>query len=441
MKTMGKLIFKGATAVAVLLLISFIPLTGAQLEKTFTWKYPVSKDTRVDFDNYNCDIVIHVWDKSEVEYHLTIGVTGKTTDDETRLLKYLENYNFTHSGATVNFHNTFWKNRKSINGKTTLEIGGEKDIELTDFNMKGEIWIPAGNPLYLDSKYSRIDMDAFKGKLSLSLYNDNLYGASVSEGADITAKYANIEFTDMKDIKADLYNCDFNAGNTGAVDVVSKYSKFSAKNTANLVIDSYNDKFTFEKTGEVKFTSKYSDLKTANSEKISIDCYNGSIMVTSSKAINLSSKYADIHLDNAGDLRVISSYNDKFQIGTISSIKIDESKYSIYRTDELSSSLNESDGYNDSFSITRTGNGFKEIKINGKYSEISVGIPASLPIRLKANIKYATLHINESAFTTRIKILESSELQYEGFKGAEKEDMPMVEIKGYNMTLKIEDIH
>lgn len=440
MKTMGKSIFNGLAGLFVLFIISIAPADGAQVQKTFTWKYPVGSDTRVVFTNYNCDLVIHVWNKSETEYHLTIEATGKSEDDEARLLRYLGNYTFSHSGSSVNFRNTFWKNRRSINGRTTLEIEGEKNIELTEFDMKGELWIPASNPLEMDSKYSRIDLEDFAGKLSLTLYNDNVYGGNLTAAAEISAKYANIEFKEIKGLKAEFYNCDFEAGNAGDLTINSKYSKFDSKTAGNVMIDSYNDKFSFEKTGDIIFSSKYSDLKTGNTGNFTIDCYNGTIIAATVNKMKLSSKYADFQIRNTGDILIGDSYNDKFHFGKVNSMKIDVSKYSIYEAEELSETLSESDGYNDNFTISKIGAGMKEISINGKYTEISLGMPVSLDYRLKANIKYPTFEINETAFKTRVKVVENSGMQYDGVKGTEKDGMPVIEVKGYNMTLKISDL-
>jgi hypothetical protein len=375
-----------------------------------------------------------------VEYHLTIDVTGKTPDDEARLLKYLENYKFDHSGSVVNFNNTFWKNRRSMNGKTTLEIEGQKNIELTEFNMKGELWVPAGNYMEFQSKYSRIDLEDFGGKLRLDLYNDNLFGGNLTGTCEISAKYTNFEFKDLKDINADLYNCDLEAANTGYLTIVSKYSKVSAKTTGNLDLDSYNDKFSFEKTGEINFRAKYSDLKTGSSGAITIDCYNGSFIANSAGKIEIASKYADIRIDKADEINAVSSYNDKFTIGKINNLKIDVSKYSGFRVAELVNSLSESDGYNDNFEITRAGAGFRGLTINGKYIDIAIGLPSSLDYRLKAAVKYATIDFNESAFKTKTNILENSQLKYEAVKGADKEGMPFIDVNGYEVKLKVSDI-
>lgn len=440
MKTMGKSIFSGLASLLLSAFLYTATASESQLQKTITWKYQVTKETKIVFDNYNCDLVIHVWNKSETEYHLTVEATGRGEDDEARLLKYLEDYKFSQSGSSVNFRNTFWKNRRSMNGKTTLEIEGQKDIELTEFNMKGELWVPAGNPLEMNSKYSRIDLEDFTGKLSLNLYNDNLYAGNVSGYAGITAKYANIEFKEMKDLKADLYNCDLEAGNMGNITVVSKYLKFRAKGSGNLDINSYNDKFSFEKTGNIIFMAKYSDLKTDVSGVLDINCYDGTVLMNGAKDIGLSSKYAEFQIGDAGNCKVLSSYNDKLSFGKVSSLKIDVSKYTIYKADELESSLVEINGYNDNFLVERVSAGFKELNVDGKYIDISVGIPVSVDYRLKAGIKYPSLEINESVLKTKIKVVENSQIEYDGVKGTERDDMPVIVVNGYNMSLKIKDL-
>ncbi len=311
----------------------FSILHGAEIQKTFVWKNSVSKGTTVIMNNYNCDLTIHVWDKNEAEFHLTIEATGETAEDETRLVKHLENYKFDLTGNAVAFHNKFWKNRQTSNRKTTLEIEGQKDIELTEFSMKGEIWVPAVNPFELDSKYSKLNMEDFKGKLSLDLYNSDLYAGNLAENARITAKYSNVEFRDIKDLNIDLYNCTFEAGVTGNITGVTKYSKLNATNSGKLNADSYNDKYSFDQTGDVIFRSKYSDLKTTVSGITDLECYNGIFIFGETKDVKIDSKYASFEFRKAGKCNITASYNDKFRIGEAGSLIIFDSKYSNYKAE------------------------------------------------------------------------------------------------------------
>ncbi|HEX2967558.1 MAG TPA: hypothetical protein VHO46_00540 [Bacteroidales bacterium] len=441
MKTMSKSGFRVAAIFFLLISFPFLSSNAAELEKTFSWKNSVAPGTRVVIENYDCDLIIHVWDKQEAEFHLTVEATGKTSDDEARLVKYLENYQFNNSGASVSFKNTFWENRQTNNNKTTLEIEGGKDIELTEFSMKAELWIPSSNPFEMNSKYSEVSMEEFKAALTLDLYNSNLSGHNLTGNAKITAKYAGLEFGDIKDLNFDMYNSTFEAGNTGNITGLAKYSRFNAVNSAKVDINSYNDKFAFEKTGDIIFRSKYSDFKTILSGDADIECYNGILNFGETKDVTIDSKYADFEFNKTGKCDITNSYNDKIRFGEISSLNVVVSKYSIYKAGKITSSLIESDGYNDRFSIQSFGEDLKKISINGKYLDITIGLLSSTDFRLRAEIKYPSFEPDEKFIRTKTKVIDNSDLQYEGVKGTEKEGMPEIDIKGYNVAFRINEVN
>jgi len=303
-----------------------------------------------------------------------------------------------------------------------------------------ELWIPVINPFNLVSKYSKIDLEDFNGRLWLDLNNSDLYAGNVAHNIDLTAKYSNIEFRNIKDLKADLYNCYFEAGNSGKISVISKYSKFIAVSSGNLDADSFNDKFSFEKTGDIIFKSKYSDLSANTSGTAILNCYNGTIAFGTTKDIRIESMYANFQFNHIDNCIVTSSYNDIFRIGEINTLNILQSRYSNYKADKIYGTLTESNGDNDKFTITSFGEKFRKVNIDGKYLDISLGILTSADFRLRASIQYPSFHVNETSFKTKTKIHESSNLQYEGIKGIEKEGMPEIEVKGNNVTLRIAEV-
>ncbi len=103
-------------------------------------------------------------------------------------------------------------------------------------------------------------------------------------------------------------------------------------------------------------------------------------------------------------------------------------------------SLTEADGYEDKFMIRRTGQEFRELRINGKYADISFSLPKTVDFRFRANITYPKLDMDESQFKVRTKISEDSRLEYDAIKGTEKEGMPVIEVNGYEMLLKITEL-
>jgi hypothetical protein len=437
METMKKLFF------STLLLLLFGELfpsafaAGTDLQKTYTWKYSINKDAGVIFDNYDCNLTIHIWDKGETEYRLTVDATTPSEEDAAVLDKYLQNMKFSNSATSVRFRSSFWESRNTIMGRMKMKLEGSKDVSLTEFSMKGELWIPSGCRFELISKYSVINMEDYSGPLTLDLYNDNLYGGNVGGKTELEDKYSTIEFKDMKDLIADLYNSKLEATNLGNLNIESKYSKVTAVTSGNLEINSYNDKYSITKTGDITFKAKYSDLKTESSGQLNFNCYEGTIVMKEIKDIKLISKYADFQFASAGNISITSSYNDKLVAGKLNSLVINESKYCSFRIDELISSITESDGYEDKFSILKTDLLLKEINITGKYVDISLALPKATDFRFRANIQYPKLDLDESMFKIRTKISEGSQLEYDAIKGTEKDGMLLIEVNGYQMSLKL----
>lgn len=440
MKTMRKVFFNTLLIFLLVEILQAETAFGSDLQKTYTWKYNIGKEGNVIADNYDCNLTIHVWDKAETEYRLAIDATSLTEKDKELLDKFLQNLKFSNGATSVRFRSNFWKNRNTIMGRTKMELEGGRDIALSEFSMTAELWIPSGCTFELISKYSVINMEEFSGPLTLSLYNDNLYAGSISGKTELEAKYCTLEFKDLKDLNAVLYNTNLDAKNTGNMKIDSKYSKIAAVKSGTLVIDSYNDKYTIPLTGDITFTAKYSDLKTESSGMLKLNCYEGNILLKDVKDIELTSKYADFQIGSAGNITITSAYNNKLTMGKLSSLKIDESKYCSYKIDELVYSVTENAGYEDKFNIARTGNSFREINISGKYVVVSLFMPETTDFRLRAKIQYPKLEMDESKLKTKIKISEGSNLEYDAVKGTERDGMPSIEVNGYQIALKISAI-
>jgi hypothetical protein len=440
MKTMRKLFFSTLIVLINTGLISASYASGTDLQKTYTWKYSINKDGSISLENYDCNLTIHTWDKSETEYRLTIDAKTRSDEDAVILNKFLSELQFRNSVTDIAFRDNFWESRNSNMGRITMKLGGGKNISLSEFSMKAELWMPSGCKFELNSKYSEVNMEDVAGSLTLNLYNDHFYGANVMGPTEINDKYSTIEFKDLKDLKADLYNSKIEAGNTGNLRIDSKYSKFTSASSGILEINSYNDKFNIVKTGDINFVAKYSDLKTETSGKTTLDCYEGSVIIKESKDVSITSKYADFQFGRVDNISVTSTYNDKLAAGYATSLDIIESKYCSFRIDELKKSVKEKDGYEDKFNILKTGQDFKEMSLNGKYVDISLNIPKTIDFRFKAKITYPKLDMDESKLSPKIKVSDGSQLEYDAVKGTAKDDMPVIEVNGYEISLKLIEI-
>jgi hypothetical protein len=409
---------------------------GRKIEKTYRWKQEVNEHVNFTFNNYDCDLVIHTWDKPEIQYSMSLNAILKSEEEAVRLDAYIGGLEFSNSNGGVKFDNRFWTSKKVLRGRKTITLKGEKKIAFSEFKMRGEMWIPANCNLNLISKYSDITADDLNGQVSLDLYNDKVFGAQVNGNMDIKAKYATLQFKDMKDIKADLYNTDMEVGKIGSLVAVSKYSNFKSGDAEKVDIDSYNDKYAFGNTGDLKFINKYSDLKALNSGYVNLDCYSSTLSFTTVEDIDLKSKYGKFEIGELAKLNIISAYSDSYKISRLDALNITETKYGVYRIDHLETSFILKEGYSDKFYVSDSG-ALKGMKLNGKYIVLEMALKKDLNYSFKANVQYPKFDINEEAMDIRVRIKEGSELQMEAIKGAKTEGMPSFFVNGYEMAVTL----
>jgi len=441
MKATTKLFYRTLVLIIFTGLVSAESASGSDLQKTYTWKYNINKDGSVALENYECNVTIHTWDKGETEFHLTIDAKTRSDEDAAVLDKYLQNLKFSNSATSVSFKDSFWESRNNLEflnwRRMTMKLEGGKVVSLSEFSMKGELWIPSGCRFGLNSKYSEVKMEDFSGQLTLDLYNDNFYGSNLSGRTTIKDNYSAIEFKDTRDLKADLYNSKFEAGNTGDLNIESKYSRVTALSTGILTVNSYNDNYSIPKTGDISFVAKYSTLNTETSGMTNLDCYEGTVIIKEARDIKITSKYADFQFGKVDNVSIESSYNDKLSAAKMKAMRIIESKYCSFRIEELANSIVENDGYEDKIVIVKTSQEFSKMSVDGNYVDISLSLAKTLDYRFKAKITYPNLDIDESKFVTRTKISDGSKLEYDAVKGKEKDGMPVIEVNGYQMSLKI----
>ena len=120
---------------------------GKKIEKNYRWSYPLNPDVSFDFNNYDCNLTIHTWDKPEIAYTMTVDATLKTEEDARRLDGYIENLEFSHAVGSVKFDNRFWTSKKAVLGKFAVikqlsRSGTDKRLKNLLSQIKPEKLIP-----------------------------------------------------------------------------------------------------------------------------------------------------------------------------------------------------------------------------------------------------------------------------------------------------------
>ena len=432
--------FYSAIAIAIILAFGTSVFGQSnQLQKTWEWSYQVSGNATLELNNYDCDLQIHTWDQGTIQYKMTVDATLKSEEDVTILNGNLEKLDFSNSAGRVEIDNRFWENRKTVGTKSTMNLKGGDKVRYSKFKMKGELWIPVGCNLELVSKYSVIELEDLQNGASMKLYNDKVYAHNIGGPLAVEAKYSTLEFADLKDVSAEFYSTDLEAGNAGNLTIKSKYSEVKAEDVGNITLNSYSDKFSFTNTGNIKFVNKYSDLNAGKTGIVEVEGYTSKLILASAERIKLKSKYGKFEVGETTHLNITSAYSDKVEIGKLTSLDIQESKYGTYKAEELTSSLVLENGYSDKFFITKTSQAFKGFKVKGRYLDAEIGVDPGLDFRFKADVQYPSFDIGEEEMTIKIKIKESSKLQMEAIKGTEAEGMPLFQAEGYNVKIELKE--
>lgn len=425
-----------------LCLISLVGLqsvNGQEFDKTYKWNYKVNPDTWVVLGNYDTDMEIHTWDKSEIEFHIIIQAEFRNREDASDVDAYLRDLEFKSSAGKTEINSKFWKSRTNIMGFSTMVLEGLKTVRYKKFKMECIAWIPGNASLELETKYSEISIEDIGGELKLDSYDDEIFAGSVGGHASITAKYSEMSFTGMKDIDADLYSCELSTGDAGNMNIITKYSDIESGNTGILDIDSYEDDFIFENCRDIKYIAKYSDFSTGQAGKLIADNYECEFSADRITNARIESKYSEFEILNAANIEIISFYEDNLSSEKVISLIIGETKYSDFDIEELEKELTIKSAYEDEISVDRLGTGLRKLNIDGKYLDIKLGVAFNFDCRLKAIIKYPELDIDDDVFKTKMHIKKSSNLEYEGIKGTEKAGMPELVVTGYEVNLSIRE--
>ena len=95
------------------------------------------------------------------------------------------------------------------------------------------------------------------------------------------------------------------------------------------------------------------------------------------------------------------------------------------------------EGYDDNIRIQKTSSSFSHFEMNSKYGKVNLKIPDNVPLKIDWKTKYGNLDVDETQVKTKIKIKESSEFEYIGYRGGESDSSPFIKIRGYDVKLKL----
>lgn len=408
------------------------------VSKSFKWNYIVNSGATISLSNYDCDLTITSSTGNNVVFELFIDAEAEDKEDLDDLVNYLENLKYSSSSSNVRLNTTFWDSRNSKgNNSMRMKLKNGTTINLKEIKIKANLKLPKNVHFELNSKYSSITMEDVQ-QLVLDSYDDDISGESVAGKVDIKAKYSEMNFHKLGPCKFDIYDSKINAEKAENVKIQSKYSEITIGAIANLDVESYEDDLKFETTGDVKMNAKYSDFQSQTSGKLTLSIYDSDFNIDEIHELSISeSKYAGYTFQQSGAVDVLQSYDDVFKISELPSLEVNNSKYSDYIFKDLGKYFEIEEGYDDNITIQKTSSSFSHFEMNSKYGKVNLKIPDNVPLKIDWKTKHGNLDVDETQVKTKIKIKESSEFEYIGYRGGESDSSPFIKIRGYDVKLKL----
>lgn len=205
----------------------------------------------------------------------------------------------------------------------------------------------------------------------------------------------------------------------------------------------FGDTYITDMDGEVELDIQYGNLKAGSFNKaLNLNLEFGSAMsnISYAKNGNINIKYSKLTIDKAGSLAIDSQFSDffatnlgnarlqmkygKFATDRIGKISGSQS-YSEFRANYLLNSV-ELEVKHNQITIENIDKAVGDIRIDGQYSSITLGLENGYAGTFVMNFQYSDLKHNGGNITFNKRIRETTKSFYEGFIGKPQSSSTMV---------------
>ncbi len=397
----------------LLLTIIFSVITislAAQAEFNEVLKFESAIDplATVHFKNRSQNAEIKTWNNDAVELQLDVKIKARNQEDINLTLEALRDIEFNDAGSKFFINTTFWESMRS-NTNYKFELCNGKKVNLKDFQISINLFVPKTISIEIDCKYADLKMDEIAGELDLTMHSGKFYASSFGGNAKFNLRYSKAFLENVPKVDAELYDSDIELATCGDLQLKSKYSKIEIENAGDFNFESYDDNITIGKLGKISGEAKYSDFDFGPSVNLDFVFYDCNLTGDDTGSVNGKSKYSKVEMGNAGNVYFNASYDDKFIFEAIESFECPESKYTDYEIDAVRSGF-KLFSYDDNVSINQLDAQFTEVKIKGKYGDFRLGLPESAQCQLLIDMKYGRVDFPEELFERKTYIKDNSKL-------------------------------
>jgi len=370
---------------------------SGKIEKSFS----LASIETVEFLNKDGDIVVETWNENQARLEIQYLIKGDYKEDVLTIIDALNDIESVTNGSSITINTRFYSSLMEINTgivkKVKMKIKGAGTVDLKYFEVGYVLRIPAGMNLKLKNHYGNVRIPDIQGDVGLDLYDCDLHSGNIEGTLKLKLRYTDAVLGNATDSDINLYDSDIEIQDLGNLTIVSKYSKININSCKNASIDFYDDKVTIGSLLDLKGAMKYTSLFTGNLQKTSLNIYDCVFEAGSTNGFELKSKYSKITLKNINGLFLYDLYDDKVNIGQISSMA-GISKYASFVIGRMNTSLEMKSTYDDDIKVDFISKDFTKVMADGKYTSINLGIENGAAYYLNIKAKYTGIELDEKQY-------------------------------------------
>ncbi len=409
----------------------------AQYQKTYQESFSAASTLSINHQRGELRVVPSL--NNQVRYELNVTFDARSQEDADKVLDAIRMDAQSGSNRLSLTTETGIKNMQTVNGRSSITLeNGTKIRGVKDLEMSLVVYTPKVRELVIEDKYNDIEVaDDLTANLNAKLYSSEANVGRISGALTLDAKYSEIDFQSMGDADLTIYDCDITMKGGGAIKLASKYSDFRATTVASLEADLYDDDVEMERVeGTLSITDKYSEIMIKACGNTRLDLYDSEISIAEVGNMTIKSKYTEFNLGRAYVIDFDVTYDDDFEVESATSLTADNSKYTTFVIDELTSKLI-MESYDDEVKINRLGSKFSELSFNGKYTDLVIGLPGRFAYQIDMSTKYGDLKVDEDDFDFTRWVEKNGQIEAIGKTKNAGTQSPVFTIRGYDNNIRI----
>ena len=415
----------------------------AQTEKSRTVEKVFDGKTALWASHRYGDLVLKKGTGTQIKAVLTITASSK---DEEDLQQFLNSFDLQASDAPDNKVDLktsdiicSWN---TVGGRSKIKFNnGQSFSGIQKFKMTLEVYVPKLRYATLENKYAAIKAEEGTATtVEIKLFDGTVDAPGSFENLTLDMKYGKGSVGNFSNCSGQLYDFDLTLGNGGNLTLDSKYSGLKVGNLQALKLDCFDDDYKIGSvSGPIEVQDKYSEFRFGG------DMGNATLTLYDSKweAKNAGdirvpdSKYSEFEFQEINSLHFDASFDDAVQLAKVGTLSANESKYTEYTAEGLWKSLNFPSSFDDAIRVRSVGSTFEGLTFDGKYTDITLPIPATVKYEISAYLRYGKILFPESAMETTIYKQKDDEITLQAKVRGAAAGAPKVSIKSFDGAIKL----